>query len=120
MAMFQRAIEAEPNFADNHRQLGMCHAELGDIGAARQAIRRAVELDGRAQYRQVAAVELYNFGGHVMGLAADHRDAGRPEAERTCYLHARGLFALALDTDPSNAHATKALRIVEKCLGDRA
>jgi tetratricopeptide (TPR) repeat protein len=117
VSRFQRAIEVEPGFAENHRQLGLCHAELGDMEGAGPAIIRAIELDGSAEYRRGAVVELYNMGGHVMRLAAGHRDAGRRDEEQRSYRHAQGLFALVLEIEPGNPHALKALPIVDRCLG---
>ncbi|HEV7590587.1 MAG TPA: tetratricopeptide repeat protein [Longimicrobium sp.] len=117
VSLFQTAVEVEPGFAENHRQLGLCHAELGDFAAARAATSQALQLDGTAGYRHDAAVELYNFGGHVMRMAAAHRDAARHHEERQSYRHAQGFFVLVLDIEPDNPHASKALAIVARCLG---
>jgi len=117
--LFRQAVDADPGLAEFHRQLGMCHAELGDFGAARVALHSAIELDGRDEYRHSAAVEVYNFGGRVMRLAAQHRDEGRPDEEQQCYRLAREFFSLAVDIEPDNPHAHRALAVARGCIDDR-
>ncbi|MFC1601448.1 tetratricopeptide repeat protein [Candidatus Sumerlaeota bacterium] len=115
--VFRKAIEIDPDYAENHRQLGLCFVELGDIALARQATFRALELETRAEFRRAAAVEIYNIAGGIMMSAAQHRDAGRFDDESQCYIQAKTVFSLTLDVDGSLQPAAKALRIVDSCMG---
>lgn len=116
MALFRKAIEIEPDFAENYRQLGLCLLELGDISAARDVTFQALEREQNAKYRNSAAIEIYNLGGSVMMMAAQHRDAGRRSEEVQCYERAKGVFSLAQEVDPSLRPATEAIRIVNSYL----
>jgi tetratricopeptide (TPR) repeat protein len=116
---FQRAADVEPQNPENYRQLGLCHAELGDLDAASTASRRAEELEGGAEYLEHTAIELYNLGGHIMTVAAGHRDASKPTEEQQCYRQAQGMFSLALEIDPDNVDAEEALELVEQSLSGR-
>jgi tetratricopeptide (TPR) repeat protein len=116
---FRRAAEADPAFPEHQRQLGLCHAELGDVEAARTATLRALELDKCDEYREQAAIELSNFGGHALAKAADHRDQGEKADEQRYYRQAQGLFSLSLEIDPDNPEARRGLRDAQDCLAGR-
>jgi|GEM_PF-6253906 tetratricopeptide (TPR) repeat protein len=121
--LFQKAIQLDSGSAENHKQLGLCFIELGDVGAAREAILRAVEIDGNPDYRRDIAVEVYNFGGYIMQMAAqfrdneeEDRDSEQEDEERGCYRLAEQVFKLVVELDGRNPHGYKALSIVKSCL----
>jgi tetratricopeptide (TPR) repeat protein len=116
---FQCAADAEPAFAEHHRQIGLCHGELGDIDAARKATLRSLELNGSDEYREQASIQLCNFGEHVMAKAAGHRDEGQNAEEQRCYREAQALFLLALEIDDINSQARRRLQMVEDCVAGR-
>jgi tetratricopeptide (TPR) repeat protein len=80
--LFQQAIQLDSGSAENHKQLGFCFIELGDVLAARESILRAVEIDGTPDYRRDVAMEVYNFGGYIMRMAAQFRDNEQQDEER--------------------------------------
>jgi tetratricopeptide (TPR) repeat protein len=42
---FQKSIEAEPNYADSHAELGLARMHLNDLAGARRELNRALELN---------------------------------------------------------------------------
>lgn len=115
--LFQQAIDVDPDFAESHRQLGLCHLELGDVPAARTATFTALALEPRTEYRRIAAVEIYNIGGRIMANAAKCRESGRNEAATQGYVQAKATFSLAMEIDRDLAAAADALHTANACLG---
>jgi tetratricopeptide (TPR) repeat protein len=116
VVLFRRALELEPGNWENLRQLGLCLIELGNITEAREATLRAVGMTPDREYARNAAIEVYNFGGHIMTMAAGHRDAGRPQDELAAYKRASLVFSLAFELDPSFDEAKRALDFVASLL----
>jgi tetratricopeptide (TPR) repeat protein len=115
--LFQKAIEIEPGFAENHRQLGLCLLELGDVPSARKVTFHALGLETKEGYRGAAAAEIYNIGVYVMQRAAQYRDAGCHNDEIRCCLQAQAIFSLALEVDGTLQPAVEALRALSVSLG---
>jgi tetratricopeptide (TPR) repeat protein len=116
ISLFRQAIDLQPDFAEFHRQLALCHVDLGDIETARRCTDRALQLDDTPDFRRNASIDIYNFGGSLMVKAAQFRDTNQRAEENECYLLAKGVFGLALHVDPNNPHAEEALSIVDSRL----
>lgn len=56
--LFQRAVDALPNFFQAWYNLGYCRQQMGDLAAAEAAFKRAVEIDGNAT-AHVALAKTY-------------------------------------------------------------
>lgn len=115
--LFRKALEIEPGLAENHRQLGLCYLELGNLDSARDETLLAVSLERHPEFGRMAAIELYNAGGMVMTEATGHRGQGRVEEERRCYEKAKVIFSLSAEVDGKFKEAKQALNIVNSCLG---
>ena len=112
---FAEACRLDPDNEETLRQLGLCLLEIGDFPAARGATLRAVELSEDPAFTEAAAVEVYNYGSHLMEIAARHRDEGDPAEEQRCYRAAYEAFSLSRQIQDAE-HTRQALQIVGRCL----
>ena len=61
MALFQRAIAIDPDFAMAHAQLGFRYGTLGESALARQSLQKAYQLRNRASDAERFCIEtLYD------------------------------------------------------------
>src|SRR5687767_6086873 len=84
---YQRALQASPDSAFLHRELALIERRQGNVDAALERFRRAVELDGGDQTSLVQMGELLEARGDFQGAETAYRRAS--EIEPTTALTAR-------------------------------
>ncbi len=114
--LFQEALSLEPNFPENHRQLGHCFMQMGDWESCRQEILIALEQDARSDYRQKSSDEVLRYGGYLLDMADEFRRKNQMDKERACQLNARWAFWLAQDIDPENKMAAQEMKKLNRIL----
>jgi tetratricopeptide (TPR) repeat protein len=118
IAAFQQAVALDPEFAENHRQLGLCYADDGDLPRAREATAAFLARRGDVESRKRAASDLYGCGGNLMTQSARLRDQG----DRAAYLDlaGRGLnaFILAAEVFTPFPAAIQGVVIAARIVGD--
>jgi len=110
---FETAIELDPSFAENHRQLGLCHAQLGDMKNAWDITLKAVSLSDTTDFRANASAELTALADYLVRVIQAHRDPENPEQEFMYYRWAASTFALACEVDGTNGQAQQGLAAAE-------
>ncbi|MCG8459444.1 MAG: tetratricopeptide repeat protein [Holophagales bacterium] len=105
---FRKAIEIEPQMAENHKQLGLSLFQVGDFGAANDSIAEAVRIKADPEYTRHTSLEVYNLGHFFMNQAETSRDQGRHDGVLPFLLGARATFHLAGKLDPENSEAKEA------------
>lgn len=106
---FEKAVEADSNYAEAWAQTGFCREKLGRHGEAIEASKRAVSLRPSAEsyfniglasyylknyreaaenYRQAIRLDPYNAADAHYALGLVYRDWGRPEEEIQAYKQA--------------------------------
>ena len=87
---YQRAIQASPESAFLHRELGLLDRKQGNLDAALDRFRRAVELDGADAVSLVQIGELLEERRDFEGAAAAYRQAAdlEPSADLTARMAA--------------------------------
>lgn len=119
--MLEKAIQLDPpGWHENHRQLGLCYAEIdGDLQKARAYTFRSLELDKRADRKRTAG-DLHSIAESIVKLAHRHGESGRYPEEQRYYRHARGVMTIVLEIEPGHARASQGIADIDRKLASRA
>lgn len=115
---FEKALELDPDTADNYRNLALCQLELDEPEAASTLLERALQLNTEQAWREATAVEISNLGEALLTESGKHRTRGIGLTGKARYRHARHVLEVALEVHPGLAEAAKALAEVWAHLGD--
>jgi tetratricopeptide (TPR) repeat protein len=115
---FERAIDLDPETAEHYRNAALCQLELDEPEAARELLDEALQLNTEHAWREAAAVEIASLGEALATESGKHRTRGIGLTGKARYRHARHVLELALELNPAQLEAARALADVWSHLGD--
>jgi tetratricopeptide (TPR) repeat protein len=115
---FERAIDLDPETAEHYRNAALCQLELDEPEEARELLDEALQLNTENAWREATAVEIANLGEALATESGKHRTRGIGLTGKARYRHARHVLEMALELNPVQAEAARALADVWSHLGD--
>jgi tetratricopeptide (TPR) repeat protein len=115
---FERAIDLDPETAEHYRNAALCQLELDEPDAARELLDEALQLNTESAWREATAVEIANLGEALATESGKHRTRGIGLTGKARYRHARHVLEMALELNPAQLEAARALADVWSHLGD--
>jgi len=115
---FERAIDLDPETAEHYRNAALCQLELDEPEAARELLDEALQLNTEHAWREAAAVEIASLGEALATESGKHRTRGIGLTGKARYRHARHVLEMALELNPAQLEAARALADVWSHLGD--
>ncbi len=115
---FERAIDLDPETAEHYRNAALCQLELDEPEDARELMDEALQLNTEHAWREAAAVEIANLGEALATESGKHRTRGIGLTGKARYRHARHVLEMALELNPAQLEAARALADVWAHLGD--
>ena len=115
---FERAIDLDPETAEHYRNAALCQLELDEPEEARELLDEALQLNTEHAWREAAAVEIANLGEALATESGKHRTRGIGLTGKARYRHARHVLEMALELNPAQLEAARALADVWAHLGD--
>jgi len=115
---FERAIDLDPETAEHYRNAALCQLELDEPERARELLDEALQLNTESAWREATAVEIANLGEALATESGKHRTRGIGLTGKARYRHARHVLEMALELNPAQLEAARALADVWAHLGD--